>query len=232
MNFSKLLLPSALIASANLHAMLDTLPTPIDQGGMIHAEVIFNDQATDTFQVMLHHQMPMLQPLDSWMPGESFNPTDPWFSELDPSQGNKAFGSRYGILINAAESDFLPTGKSLGIRVSSIDPGLTGYFYSGSDGSEQFTAVLDEVGDAVQWSGNMWHPLFVADAPGNFMATLEFFIADESFNGFVSPTNLAIDSGYSTQTVNLMMTAVPEPATYALTIGALCLGFVACHRRR
>jgi len=226
-----LLLSTALLGSVSLHAELSMLPSPIDQGGMIHADVTFKDQANDTFQIMLHHGMVELQPLGMWAPGETFNPSDPWFPELDPTMGNKAFGSRYGILINGAESDFLPAGKSFGIRVSAIDDGLTGYNYSHSEGSEQFVAVLDEVGDAVQWSGNMWHPVFVADEPGIYMATLEFFIVDDSFSGFVSPTSSAMDGAYSTGTVNLMMTAVPEPTAYALAAGALCLGIVLIRRR-
>lgn len=233
MHFSKLFVSTALLASAHVNAAtLTAIPSPMQQGGMIHADVVFLDQSTDTFEVTLHHGSPEMKPLSIWSPGNDFDPSDPWYSELDPSQHAKPFNSQYGLLIDTTFSDPLPVGKSLGIRVLSMDAGLTGYFYRGTDGSEEFSALLGEAGDAVLWSGAMWHPVFVADAPGIYMTTLEFFVADETLSGFVEPTTALNDPGYSTGTVTLMLTAVPEPHTYALLAGAVCLGWVAYRRKR
>lgn len=232
MQLSKCFLPAVLLASAHVHATLPAIPTPVDQGGMVHAEVTFLDQATGSFSIHLETPEPEMAPLTIWAPGEDFDPSDPWYSTLDPSQQAKPFSSRYGLMLNAAESDFLPAGKAFGVRLVSISDGLTGYFYRGTEGSEQFDAVFTNVGDTVLWSGNMWHPLFVADGPGIYEASLEFFIADESFAGFVEPTTAASDPGYQTQTVTLTMTAVPEPATTALALGSLALALMLIRRRR
>lgn len=225
-----LLISSALIAGA-AHAELSMLPTPMQQGGMIHAMVTFLDQPTGSFSVHLEPGGPLMQPLQSWMPGETLNPADPWYSALDPSQADQPFNSQYGLMIDTGGSSLLPAGKSLGVRVTAIDAGLTGYLYRGTEGSEQFDPVFDEVGDAVLWSGVMWHPLFVADAPGDYQVSLEFFIADEEFGGVVSAASVLPDSAYSTGAVDLALTAVPEPASCALAAGTLCLAALFIRRR-
>jgi len=230
--FLKLSCPLALIGGAQLPAAtLGMIPTPIEQGGMIHTMVTFSDQPNDTFTVMPPPSAPELKPLAQWAPGDTFEPADPWFNALDPSQDGLAFGSRTGILIDAGASDPLPAGKSLGIRVTSIDTGLTGYFAS-TAGDGTFNPVLTQPGDAVLWSGNMWHPVFTATGPGEFSIMLEFFIADESFDGFVSPTMATSDPGYSLGNVSLEMTAVPEPTIGALMAGLLSLAFVGLRRRK
>ncbi|MEO0797047.1 MAG: PEP-CTERM sorting domain-containing protein [Verrucomicrobiota bacterium] len=219
------------LACAPVHATLDGLPTPIDQGGMIHAMVTFRDQPTDTFSVMLHGVTPELNPISIWSPGEDFSPSDPWYSQLDPAALAKPFGSRYGILVDGVNSDFTPAGTSLGIRVTDIDPGLTGYFYSAVPGSQRFDAVLAASGSEVLWNGNMWHPVFVADGPGTFNVTLEFFVANQSNSSFVTAADVDNAPGFSTESLTLTMTAVPEPSTYALMAGTVCMGFVWLRRR-
>ncbi|MGE9295439.1 MAG: hypothetical protein ACQKBV_04040 [Puniceicoccales bacterium] len=222
----------ALLGSAQVSAaILEAIPTPVQQGGMIHTMVTFTDQPTGTFSIMQEPGIPVMQPLTAWSPGDTFDPADPWYTTLDPSQGDLPFNSQYGLMVNGGASDPLPGGKSLGIRVTDIDAGLEGYFYS-TAGAGTFDLVLGDVGDAVQWSGNMWHPVFVADGPGSYDVTLQFFIIDAPFSGFVSPTSALADPNFAMGEVTLTLTAVPEPSTYALAVGFVCLGAVMLIRRK
>lgn len=222
---------AALAAASSASAELASLPTPAEQGGMIHAMVTFLDQPTDSFSVHLEPGAPVLRPITLWEPGETFNPAAPWYSLLDPTQGGQPFNSRYGLMLDAGGSDLPPVGKSLGVRVQSIDPGLGGYLYSTS-GDGQFDPVLATAGAAVLWSGVMWHPVFVADAPGNYSVTLEFFVADEAFSGYVASTSATPDPGYGVGTVTLNLSAVPEPSACAWALGGVALAWAAGRRRR
>lgn len=216
-----------LAASANvlLSATLTSLPSPVAQGGMIHINVAFVDQPTNTFDVHVDAGTPPLQPLSLWNPGDNFDPADPWYAALDPSQEGRAFNSQYGFLIDGANSDPVPTGTSLGIRLLSATPGLSSYFYRATDGNEVFEPVFTVSHDYVLWNGSMWHPVFTATSAGSYSATFEFFLADQTIGS--SPVDFTTDAspepGYSLGQVTLHWSAIPEPATGGLVALGLIL---------
>jgi hypothetical protein len=107
-------------------AVLSDLPGPMSQGGMIHLYTTFTNSETGTFFVAFDvpHSPLEMKPLDLWSPGDTLDPVHPWYSELDPTQGAGMFNSRYGFWVNAAQSDLLPAGLSIGVRLVSSTPGL------------------------------------------------------------------------------------------------------------
>lgn len=206
-------------ASAN---MLTTIPSPVAQGGMIHINTVFLDQPTGTFSIHVDTGTPVLKPLTIWNPGDTFDPTDPWYGKLDPSQEARLFNSQYGFLVDVGNSNTVPTGTSLGVRLISSSPGLSAYFYRGTTGSEAFDQVFTATHDYVLWSGAMWHPVFTASTPGNYSATFEFFLADTAVVGSVDYTTVASPNpGYATAQQTVNFSTVPEPGSGLLVIAGL-----------
>lgn len=218
----KILLLSCILAAGVTHAAtLNTLPTPVAQGGMIHINVVFQDILDGTFTVTPDAGTPTLQPITLWSPGNDFLPADPWYSALSPNEQGLAFNSQYGFLIDSASSDFLPLGNSIGIRLMSATPGLEAQYYRATD-PKAFTTIFEPSHDYVLWNGNMWHPVFTAAAPGDYEATFEFFLADASAGAVADfTTEASAVPGYSTASVTLHFTAVPEPAVSALLVMGL-----------
>lgn len=169
-----------------------------------------------------------MRSLNSWSPGSTFDPTAPWFDALDPSQEARLFGSRWGFRVVVEESDFLPSGTSIGIRMLNSTPGLESYFYSAA-GAGTFTPVFlsSSSHDYVLWNGTMWHPVFTMpnNTPENFTVTaeFEFFLADQPSSG-VNPSTLA-DSvpGYATSSIAFSWQAIPEPSAALLALLAIPL---------
>jgi hypothetical protein len=223
---SLFLLAVALPLSA---ADLTAIPTPMAQGGMIHVYVSFQDVLSNSFSVSTDRGVPELKPLSLWAPGDNFLPDDPWYDALSPSAQGRPFNSQYGFLIDSANSDFLPPGTSIGIRLLSATPGLEAYFYRASPKS--FTEVFTPAHDYVLWNGNMWHPVFTAPAAGNYEATFRFFLGDAPAGSVADfATTAEAVPGYSTADITLKFTSVPEPSTLALLL--LGLGAVAWRCRR
>ncbi len=172
--------------------VLTTLPGPDDQGGMIMPNVYFNGQKfivsawTDTEENTIGAGMAELANLAYWSPGDTLNPSDPWYNLLDPVGGSGLyFSNRFGLTMDPA-SEFLPDGTSIGVRLVSSTAGISFYNYrSGLSGTALFDQVffLDpaQENDYVLWNGNMWHFYAVADAPGTYSATFEIFLADAAF---------------------------------------------------
>ncbi len=223
-------------------ATLTALPSPMVQGGMIHLNVGFLDQPTDSFSVHADAGTPVLKPLSDWKPGDSLDSYDPWFTNIDPSADGAYFNSQYGFVFDAAGSDSIPPGQSIGVRMTAISAGLEVYFYRSTAGSELFTPVFLSVGsmnDTVLWSGSMWHPVFVADpamAGVVMSASFEFFLADAAPT---TPTTTldyatlaAAVPGYSVGTLTVSFASVPEPANAAWLVGAAMLGAAGLRRRR
>jgi hypothetical protein len=219
------------LAPCAVATTLTTIPSPVAQGGMVHINTVFLDQASGTFDIHLDTGTPELKPLTLWKPGDTFDPSDPWYDELDPSQQGRLFSSRYGFLVDVGNSDPTPAGFSLGVRLVSASPGLAAYYYRGTSGSELFDEVFTPSHDYVLWSGVMWHPVFTASAPGNYSATFEFFVANATRSGDVDYSTVASPAaGYSTAQATLNFAAVPEPASALLVMAGA--GALACLRRR
>ncbi len=227
-----ILTTAALLGAFASHAaIIQTIPSPMMQGGMIHMNVTFLDQATGTFDVHVDAGTPELKPLTTWSAGNTFDPADPWFDELDPTQSARPFNSQYGFLVDAANSDTLPAGKGIGIRMLSLTPGLQAYFYRGTSGSEDFTQVFQPGDTDVLWNGVMWHPLFTATQLGNHTAQFEVFLADTAPGDTVDYTTaFGLEPGYESKTFSVNFTAVPEPASAGLA--ALGLAALTVIRRK
>ncbi len=225
---SILLVCASALSSA---AVLDKPPTPMEQGGMVHVNITFLDVPSNPFSISLDPGSPVLQPLSLWEPGDTFDPADPWYTALDPTQEARPFNSQYGLLIDGVNSDPLPSGTSIGVRMTSSTPGLDVYFLRTTSGSELFDPVFTPAHDYVLWGGTMWHPMFTADGPGTFSADFEVFLADSVNASAVDYTTLAgVESGYSVGTFTLNWTSVPEPGTAGLVL--MGLGALLLRRRR
>lgn len=208
-------------------ATLASIPTAMAQGGMIHINVTFLDQASGTFSSNAESETPQMKPLALWSPGNNFDALSPWYMTLDPTQEARQYSNRFGFLVDTGASSLIPSGKSLGIRMVSSTPGLGGYFYNTS-GNGTFAPVFLTTGaarDYVLWNGTMWHTVFTMPASTPYgtavTATFEFFLADTSAAGAVDYTTTAsAAAGYSTTTQIVSWTAIPEPSTWALLLGA------------
>ncbi|HYG24396.1 MAG TPA: hypothetical protein VEH04_16585 [Verrucomicrobiae bacterium] len=117
--------------------------------------------------------VPQLTPLLVSNPADNFNPADPWFGALDPSQGGASFSSRYGFVMDG-DTDPLPSGTEMWIRKLSGPEALKFYRYSSSV-PRRFEPIFGthSVTNAIHWNGMMFHPV-VAAPPGTNICTAEF----------------------------------------------------------
>ncbi|MCX6971610.1 MAG: PEP-CTERM sorting domain-containing protein [Verrucomicrobia bacterium] len=217
-------------------AILTTIPSAMTQGGMIHINVTFLDQASGTFSSNVESGTPQMKPLALWSPGNNFDAMSPWYMTLDPTQEARQYSNRFGFLVDTGASSLIPGGKSLGIRMLSSMPGLGAYFYNTS-GNGTFAPVFLTSGSAhdyVLWNGTMWHTVFTMPASTPYgtpvSATFEFFLADSAAGSAVDYTTTAsAAAGYSTTTQTVSWTAIPEPSAWVLLLSA---GVVAAVLRR
>lgn len=129
--------------------------------------------------VMMPTAVPQLTPLLASNPGDRFDPADPWFSALDPSQQGRSFSRRYGFDMDPG-TDFLPANTQIWIRKLSGPADLKFHRYSES-APRALTPVFgtDGTTNALYWSGMMFHPL-VSAPPGTnaCTATFEVYLVD------------------------------------------------------
>lgn len=162
-------------ASAVRAAVLNAVPM---QGGMVMPMVSYN-AAAGRIQVMMPAEIPQLTPLLVSNPADSFNPTDPWFDELDPSRRGASFSRRYGFVM-AAMTDPLPDGTQMWIRKLSGPPELKFFRYAASV-PKAFDPIFGTEGgtNALYWDGSMFHPAITAPPGTNALAaTFEVYLLD------------------------------------------------------
>lgn len=194
-------------------AVLATLPSPVEQGGMIHVNVSLNGSVLG---VQLDPGTPALKPLAAWKPGDRFDAASPWYSTLDPDQMAGLFNSRFGFVLDG-ESDLLPEGSRIQVAVVVATPGLETYRWR-NNAPQLFEPILGTGGSGTSWNWGsvnhgMMHPMFVmpAGSSGTASATLSFTLADSSGMPLL---------GYDPAITTLDFTIVPEPAGVSLLVSA------------
>jgi hypothetical protein len=228
--------------ATGLAVELTAIPGPDDQGGMLMPMVTLTGT---TLNLSFNPpSTPVLRSLEYWSPGDTFLDASAWNSLLDPVDGQGAlFNNQYGFMFMANPMmgmDYVPSGKSLGIRLLSHSSTLLeSWNYVNS--LNLFDEVFASVGDQVLWNGSMWHNYFTlpdAAAPGAYTASFEVFIADATFTegtGWVDYTPGALaaaqDTGYSTVSVNYTWQVVPEPSSALLLAGGAAM-LLARRKRR
>jgi hypothetical protein len=205
-------------------AVLTTLPTPMDQGGMLHINVSLQGS---NLVALPEAGTPLIQPLSGWKPGDSLDAASPWYSTLDPAQGAGLFSSRFGLLIDAGATDPLPIGAKIMVGWVSGTAGLEAYRWRNTPAPQLFEGIMGTGGSSVSWdwssvSHGMMHPLFVmpAGSSGSATATLSFTLVDSS--------NVAL-AGYNPTQATLNFSVVPEPSALVLSVGS---GLLLLRRRR
>jgi hypothetical protein len=157
-----------------------TLATVPMQGGMVMPMLSYH--ASDgSVSVMVDPTVPQLTPLLVSNPGDGFDPADPWFGCLDPSRQGLAFSRRYGFTMDS-NSDPLPTGTAIWIRMLSSTPGLGAYRYR-SSAPKAWQPIFGTAGstNTYPWDGSMFHPGFTAPPVTQaYTATFEAFLVDTS----------------------------------------------------
>ncbi len=165
-----------LAASAASAAILNTVPM---QGNntMVHVGIVY-DATAGELHAHKEPTTPVLVPLDVSNPADSFNPADPWFEDLDPSQQGRAFNRQYGFVMDGS-SDPLPIGQAVWIRFVSASPGLQSYTYRATPPTWSPMFGTEGASPVLQWSMSMFHPAFtVPPVEGMHSATFEAFMVD------------------------------------------------------
>ena len=196
-------------------AVLTSIPGPDDQGGMIMPMVMLSG---NSLSVMFTPPLesPLLASLEHWSPGDAFQASSAWYTELDPMGGSGAlFNNQYGFTFMGS----IPTGGVLGIRLLSASSNLL-QSWNYVNSQNRFDRVFQNVGDQVLWNGSMWHSYFTIHAdvdPGIYSATFQVFIANGAFttgSGFV-------DYGASAQAATQDMNYAPVNITYSWEVAVV-----------
>lgn len=209
------------LASAPVGAtVLTNLPTPMDQGGMIHINVALSGAILSAAP---EAGVPVLKPLSAWKPGDSLDPVSPWYATLDPAQAAGLFNSQFGFVL--FESDPLPAGSKIMIELVSGTPGLEVFRWRNT-APQLFDPILGTDGSAASWdwgtvSHGMMHPMFVMPAGSNGAAgaTFSFTLTDSA--GAPLP-------GYTPAQATVPFSVIPEPSAAMFSI----LGGMLLFRRR
>jgi hypothetical protein len=203
--------------------VLSTLPTPMNQGGMIHINIAFNETSS-AITINPEPGTPVIQGLSAWKPGDTLSPASPWYATLDPTQAAGLFNSQFGLLL--FDSDPLPAFAKIMVGWVSGTPGLKAYQWRNTD-PQIFTGILGTDGSSASWDWStvahgMMHPLFVmpAGSSGPASVTLSFTLADA--DGVAMP-------GYTGAQTTLNFSVIPEPS--AVLISSLA-GLLLIRRKR
>jgi hypothetical protein len=219
MKKSLLLFVGALTAWPALGAVLTQAPSPMTQNspagnGMSHIDVGWND-ISSILTTHVAFQPVDLKPLSVWQPTSTFDPTSPWYSALDPSQGAGLFNSQYGWLADSASLPASLLGSRFLVDVvpGSATTGLEIYRSSYSGGTQIFEPILGTDGSAAsfQWTGSMLHPMIVmpSGSSGAAAVTFRFTITDGSYVPRVE---------YAPVDATVTFNAIPEPSLALLAL--------------
>jgi hypothetical protein len=242
--------------------LITAVPGPDDQGGMIMPMVsiqatsgMATNPTAGIINVSFTPTVPVLKTLEQWSPGNWFDEAAAWRADLGSPAGvggtpsanagaGDLFNNQYGFMFMSMGTMMMasvPTGKSLGIKMTSVSTlDLTSFNYGNS--SNRWDRVWAAgVDSQVLWNGSMWHNYFTlpsAAAEGTYSASFEVFIANTPFTGttgFAQYDTAALsatkDTNFTPATVNYTWTVVPEPSALALAgMGATVL-FAAVRRR-
>ena len=206
------------LATAPLYAtILVNLPTPIDQGGMIHINVALKGT---TLSAAPEAGTPVLQPLSAWKAGHSLDPASPWYATLDPAQAAGLFNSQFGFVL--FESDTLPADSKIMIALVSGTPGLEVFRWRNT-APQLFDPILGTDGSAASWdwstvSHGMMHPVLVLPGGSSGAASATFALTLTDSAG----TPLA---GYTAAQATVPFSVVPEPSVAILSMFGAVLTF-------
>ncbi|MFV0337737.1 MAG: hypothetical protein ACK5LK_05785 [Chthoniobacterales bacterium] len=217
-------------------AVIDYVPSPDDQGGMIMPMVSLGASSISIMPMSL--PVPTLQTLNEFagFEGDEFDPADSWYPTLNTSNGTaQRFNSRYGFMFMDAgmmdepPSPYLPPGNSIALRLVSKSAGIKVWNYGKAD--NRFDLVMDTPGSQVLWDGTMWHPVITldnaADAAMTYSLTFEAFVADTNFTagtGFVDYSAAALAAGENSSftpaqyTLTWTASPIPEPSFTSLLL--------------
>jgi hypothetical protein len=191
------------------------------QGGMLMPEVSYHAD-TDSVTVDLsglydQYNNPIiaqLTPLLVSHPSDRFDPEDPWYAFLDPSQQGRAFSRRYGFDMDPTMIGYVPENRALWIRNLGSSPELSFYdymdeMYNPAGTGPTWNPILGTAGtsNAVYWNQGMWHlgvtaPPAPPGTTNQYSATVEIFVVN-------TDTGAEIPNS-STGPFLLRWTAVPD----------------------
>lgn len=244
---------------------ITAVPGPDDQGGMLMPMVTIqasagtgaNPTAGVVAIAFSPASTPVLQPLEAWSPGDWFVDTATWRPDIGSPAGvggtplanagnGDLFNNQYGFMFMSMGSMMManvPSGKSLGIRLTDISSGSMKSFNYGN-ATNRWDQVFPSVGSQVLWNGSMWHNYFTLPAsasPGTYTAEFEVFIANTPFTGTTgfaqydaAAAAAVADVNFTPATVSYSWTVspVPEPSTIVMVAAASLATLPVLRRRR
>lgn len=158
-------------------AVLPSVPSAMGNGALMKHLKFSYDDSPPQILVVTNSAVPQLTPLDVGHPGDSFDPGDPWYGTLDPSQRGQAFNNQFGFLYD--EIVPRPPNTTIWFRFIASSPGVEFYQYMASP--KMWTPIFGTAGSTsvLPWNAAMFHP-FAATEPANgtAWALLEAFLAN------------------------------------------------------
>ena len=148
------------------------------QGGMVMPMVAYHAEHGN-LHVMLESTVPQLTPLMVSNPGDSFDPSDPWYDLLDPGRQGLAFSRRYGFVMDTM-TDPLPADTEIWLRKVS-GPIEVGFYRYSASAPKAWEPIFGTAGapHALHWNGMMFHPGVTAPPGTNTLtATFEAYLVN------------------------------------------------------
>lgn len=243
---------------------ISAVPGPDDQGGMkmplvtIQASAGTGENPTAGAIAIgfTPGSTPVLQSLEAWSPGDWFADTANWRPDIGSPAGvggtplanagnGDLFNNQYGFMFMSMGMPMManvPTGKSLGIKLTGISSAsLTSFNYGNA--ANRWDEVFPSVGSQVLWNGTMWHNYFTLPASasaGTYTAEFQIFIANTEFTGTTgfaqydaAAAAALADPLFTPASVTYTWTVapVPEPSTIVI-VSAASLAVIPVLRRR